>query len=228
MPEPVHPELTERLRRGLGGARAQRQTLPLVPELALYLINPDFPDTPLTGDEMREVMERPCYWSLCWASGQVLARWLLDHPDTVRGKRVLDFGAGSGVAAIAAAKAGAAHVIACDLDPDALLACQHNATLNAVHLELLADIEALAESVDLILVADVLYDHDNLPWLDRLLACADEVLLAESRLPAFSHPGFRLMETRQASTVPDLDHFDDFKQVRLYCGRQNGSIELKK
>ncbi|MEE9282240.1 MAG: 50S ribosomal protein L11 methyltransferase, partial [Myxococcota bacterium] len=72
-----------------------------------------------------------------WAGGQVLARWLLDHPAAVRGKRVLDFGCGSGVVAIAAALAGAASVVACDTDGAALEACRENAVLNGVRLELL-------------------------------------------------------------------------------------------
>lgn len=87
------------------------------PELALYLFDPAVLDGPLSHDEAQAVVAEPAYWSFCWASGQVLARWLLRHPERVAGQTVLDFGTGSGVVAVAAAKAGAARVIACDLDP---------------------------------------------------------------------------------------------------------------
>ena len=98
------------------------------------------------------------------------ARWLAERPDWVRGKRVLDFGAGSGVAAIAAAKAGAAEVVACDLDPLALAACRANAALNGVELRYSQDFFGEADRFDLILVADVLYDRANLPLLDQFLS----------------------------------------------------------
>jgi predicted nicotinamide N-methyase len=124
---------------------------------------------PFTPDEIRRVMDEPPYWCFCWASGLVLARWLAEHPQWVRGKTVLDFGAGSGVAAIAAARAGAAEVVACDLDPLALQASRANAALNGVALEVSADFFAEADRFDVILVADVLYDRANLPLLDAFL-----------------------------------------------------------
>ena len=103
-------------------------------------------------------------------------------PDWVRGKRVLDFGAGSGVAAIAAAKAGAAEVVACDLDPLALAACRANAALNGVELRYSQDFFGEADRFDLILVADVLYDRANLPLLDQFLSRGREALVADSRV----------------------------------------------
>ena len=72
------------------------------------------------------------FWAFCWASGQLLARYVLDHPELVRGRRVLDFGCGSGVVAIAAALAGAESAVACDCDPLALEAARANAALNGV------------------------------------------------------------------------------------------------
>ncbi|MGK9568459.1 50S ribosomal protein L11 methyltransferase, partial [Salmonella enterica subsp. enterica] len=88
-----------------------------------------------------------------------LARFLAEQPQWVKGKRVLDVGAGSGVAAIAAARAGALEVVACDLDPLALAACRANAQLNDVQLGYSSDFFAEADRFDLILVADVLYDR---------------------------------------------------------------------
>lgn len=92
-------------------------------------------DRCFSPEETRLILEEPPYWCFCWASR--LNPWRAGWPSTlkwVRGKRVLDFGAGSGVAAIAAAKAGALEVVACDLDPLALASCQANAALNNVQL----------------------------------------------------------------------------------------------
>src|SRR5690606_10611361 len=97
----------------LGDARLCIETLPDT-DLKLWLIDAAKWDRGFGSEEPRRILEEPAYWSFCWASGLVLARWLAERPEWVRGKPVLDFGAGSGVAAIAAAKAGAAEVVACD------------------------------------------------------------------------------------------------------------------
>lgn len=216
----IEPELTARLQPVLAAARAESTTLPDVPELSLWLLNADFSSAALTRDEMNAVLQYPAYWAFCWASGQVLARWLLDHPEVVAGRTVLDFGSGSGVAGIAAAKAGAARVLACDLDPDALLATRLNAALNAVEIELYADFDHIDTALDLILVADVLYDRANLVWLPRLLARAPQVLVADSRIKDFSAPGYRAIGCQRSSTWPDLDEFDEFREVNLYLGQR--------
>lgn len=206
------------LQRVLPNARAELSVLPDVPALSLYLLNADFRSDALTRDEMLAVLNYPAYWAFCWASGQVLARWLLDHRQWLAGKTVLDFGCGSGVAAIAAAKAGAARVIACDLDPDALLATRLNAELNAVELELCADFETVRAPLDIILVADVLYDRANLSWLPRFLERAPHVLVADSRVKNFSADGYRNIGAFTSTTWPDLDEFDEFRSVQLYLG----------
>lgn len=210
--------LTARLQRVLRHARAEPTRLPEVPEIILYLLNQDFSNAALTDDEARAVLEYPAYWMFCWASGQVLARHLLDNPDPVRGRRVLDFGSGSGVAGIAAAIAGAAQVIACDLDPDARLATRCNAALNNVEIEVRDDFEAITEPLDIILVADVLYDRENLAWLPRFLDRAPTVLLADSRIKDFSMPGYTRLGSRLSTTWPDLDEHNEFRQVNLYRG----------
>jgi len=158
------------LRAFLPGARLERAGLPLVPELDLWLINADYPVGPLPPEVARQLMEDPPYWAFCWGSGAVLARWLLDHPDSVRGRTVLDFGAGSGVVAVAAALAGARRAVACDLDGRSLQAARANAQLNGVQVETCADYFAFAGDIDLILAADVLYDRDNLAFLEKFRA----------------------------------------------------------
>lgn len=218
LPPAIQPQLTQRLQQVLPAARAEWSRLPDVSEIQLYLLNADFSNAALTAEEISAVLNYPAYWAFCWASGQVLARYLLDQPHWVRGRRVLDFGCGSGIAAIAAAKAGAAHVIACDLDPDARLATALNAQLNGVSIELADDFAQISSPVDLILAADVLYDRGNLAWLSRFLQKAPEVLLADSRINDLEAPGYRWLGQQISSTWPDLDEFDDFRRVNLYRG----------
>ncbi|MCB1687287.1 MAG: 50S ribosomal protein L11 methyltransferase, partial [Halioglobus sp.] len=138
------------------------------------------------------------------------------NPQWVAGKRVLDFGCGSGVVAIAAARAGAAEVIACDIDPLARAAAGFNARLNGVTLEIAPDYDAIEGSIDLIIVADVLYDRGNFPWLLRFAQRAERVLIADSRVKDFHHPPYRQIERRASCTVPDLDESPEFRDVRIY------------
>ena len=216
----IHPELSARLQSVLAPARAELMALPSLPEIELFLINEDFPRQALSPEEMLAVMNYPAYWAFCWASGQVLAQFILAQPQWVAGKRVLDFGCGSGVVAIAAAKAGASVVYACDNDEDALLATQANAVHNRVELQLCADFDAVDVALDLIIVADVLYDRENLPWLGHFLKRAETVLVADSRVKNFSYPGYQTIGRQRSCTVPDLDESDEFRDVRIYCGQR--------
>ena len=199
----------------LGDARLDVATLPGT-DLRLWLIDAANMDRAFSPDETRRILEEPPYWCFCWASGLVLARWLAEHPHWVRGKRVLDFGAGSGVAAIAAARAGALEVVACDLDPLALAACRANAALNNVELGYSADFFAEADRFDLIIVADVLYDRANLPLLDQFLSRGRQALVADSRVRDFRHPQYRRLALMDACTWPDLAEPAEFRQVSLY------------
>ncbi len=212
-----HAQLSRLLQQHLPFARAERQALPDQPGLALYLLNPDFPQHALTAEQMDAVLNYPAYWAFCWASGQVLARFLREQPRWVAGKRVLDFGSGSGVAGIAAALQGATAVVACDIDEDALTATAANAALNGVSVELRDSFEACEGGFDTILVADVLYDRDNLPWLDRLADRADRVLVADSRIRDFSHPRYRKLGEWESNTLPDLDESAEFRRVSIYA-----------
>lgn len=199
----------------LGDARLVAEPLPET-DLRLWLIDAANMDRAFSPEETRRILEDPPYWCFCWASGLVLARWLAERPQWVRDKRVLDFGAGSGVAAIAAAKAGAAEVVACDLDPLALAACRANAALNGVELRYSQDFFAEADRYELIIVADVLYDRANLPLLDHFLSRGREALVADSRVRDFAHPLYRRLDVLDACTWPDLAEPAEFRQVSLY------------
>lgn len=207
--------LQQSLSELLGDARLVVTDLPDT-SLKLWLIDAQNMNRAFTPDETRRILYEPPYWAFCWASGLALARYLADQPHWVKGKRVLDFGAGSGVAAIAAAKAGALEVLACDLDPLALAACQANAALNQVQLSYSSDFFGEADRFDLILVADVLYDCENLPLLDQFLTRGQQTLVADSRVRDFRHPLYRQLESLKALTLPDLAEPHEFRNVSLY------------
>lgn len=212
--------LQDALHQLLGDARLVAQTLPGT-DLKLWLIDAANMDRCFSPEETRLILEEPPYWCFCWASGLVLARWLAERPEWVRGKRVLDFGAGSGVAAIAAAKAGALEVVACDLDPLAIASCRANAELNGVELSYSADFFAEADRFDLIIVADVLYDRANLPLLDHFLSRGREALVADSRVKDFQHPLYQRLGLLEACTWPDLAEPAEFRHVSLYHARRD-------
>ena len=120
------------------------------------------------------------------------------------------------IAGIAAVKAGALEVVACDLDPLALAACRANAELNGVELGYSADFFAEGDRFDLIIVADVLYDRANLPLLDHFLSRGQETLVADSRVKNFHHPLYRHLGEMEACTWPDLAEPAEFRHVNLY------------
>lgn len=202
----------------LSDARLVATALPGT-ELNLWLLDPAHMTRPFDREETQRILNAPPYWCFCWASGLAMARWIAEHPEWVQGKRVLDVGAGSGVAAIAAARAGAAQVLVCDLDPLALLACQANAALNGVTLGYCADVLDAPPSFDLLLVADVLYDQENLPLLDTFLTKAPLALVADSRVRDFAHPRYERLARMEAHTLPDLAEPEAFRHVSLYLGR---------
>ena len=105
---------------------------PLVPEITLHLATAMTPIWQATEEELARGAVPPPFWAFAWAGGQALARYLLDHPETVVGREVLDIGSGSGIVAIAAAKAGALRVVAAEIDPFAAAAIILNARLNEV------------------------------------------------------------------------------------------------
>jgi predicted nicotinamide N-methyase len=210
--------LTAEIRKTLSAARIVPVTLPDCGGLQLYLLADDFPQEALSPEEMHAALHEPAYWIFCWASGLALARKILREPELVRGRKVLDFGAGSGVVACAAALAGAREVVACDIDPVSLSASAANAALNGVDLRLAGDFFALQEDFDLVLAADVLYDKANHHFLDAFLACAPEVLVADSRVRNLQVPPYRLCGEEDAETLPDLNEFDEFRRVRFYHG----------
>ncbi len=208
--------LSQELQSILSDATLQACELPACKGLSLFLINPEYSLDALDEESARKVMDNPLYWMFCWASGRAMAQMILHQPEIVFDKVVLDVGSGSGVVAIAAALAGAKKVIASDLDKMSHKAISLNAELNNVELEIIGDYQEYYGAIDLITIADVLYDSSNIPLLENLIARAPELLLADSRVKNFSYPGLRWVTTLAGETFPPLGGFDEFFEVNVF------------
>jgi predicted nicotinamide N-methyase len=133
---------------------------PLVPEVKLHLAHESLPIWQKTEEELGAIGLPPPFWAFAWAGGQALARYVLDHPASVRGKRVLDLASGSGLVAIAAMQAGASEVLAADIDPFSSAAIALNAKLNSVDFVATSDdlLQAPPGPFDVVLVGDLFYE----------------------------------------------------------------------
>jgi len=158
---------------------------PLVPEIRLHLATEVTPLWQATESEMARSGLEPPFWAFAWPGGQALARYVLDRPELVRNRRVLDIAAGSGLAAIAAAKAGAARVVANEIDDFAAVALALNAALNGAAVEV-SRRDLLGGSVDrfdVVLAGDVCYERPMteriVPWLRARAAEGALVLLGD-------------------------------------------------
>jgi predicted nicotinamide N-methyase len=133
---------------------------PLVPETVLHLAHEAVPVWQKTEEELGEIGLPPPFWAFAWAGGQALSRYVLDHPELVEGKSVLDLATGSGLVAIAAKKAGASSVLAADIDRFACAAARLNAQANGVAIDI-CDEDLLQRepcNVDVVLVGDLFYE----------------------------------------------------------------------
>ena len=152
----------------------------------------------------------PPYWAFAWPGGQALARYILDHPQEVAGKSVLDFGAGSGLVAIAAAKAGGAPVIAAEIDALALAAIALNAAANGVFVEEIEnDIIGTNGRWDTILAGDMCYERplaERLTnWLRSLASDGARVLIGDPGRNYFPGSGVQRLATYEVPTSRDLE-----------------------
>lgn len=178
----------------------QRTRVSLVPEIELWLLAPGV-DVERACADLAE-LDPPPFWAMCWAGGQVLARYLIDHPAEVRGRCVVDLGAGCGVVAIAAARAGARRVVAVDVDPTALCAARANARLNGVAIEVGCGVP---DDAEVVLAADVFYEPSARERVRRHARAGRRVLVGDpERTPDQRVAGSRLARF-PARTVPDVD-----------------------
>jgi predicted nicotinamide N-methyase len=147
-------------RKAFVRAHTTLAAVPFVPELALFTATDVTPLWRATSAWLGAVGLDVPFWCVPWAGGQALARWVLDHPEEVRGRRVLDFGSGSGLVALACARAGAAEVRAVDVDPLAEAACLLNAEANALCVvPSCVDVVGAPIDADLLLAGDVWYER---------------------------------------------------------------------
>lgn len=158
--------------------------VPHAPEIHLHLADEAIPLWEKTEEQLADIGLLPPFWAFAWAGGQALARYCLDHPGLVKSRRVLDFASGSGLVAIAAAKAGALQVDATDIDPFAVAAIAINADANAVVIAARqADIIGEDHSWDVVFAGDVFYERDMATrvflWLEALHRRGAQVLIGD-------------------------------------------------
>ncbi len=183
------------------------QQPPLCPEIALWLIAEEV-DLEAGCHELHEG-DSPPYWAFCWGSGQALARFLLDHPAEARGRRVVDFGCGSGVAGIAAAMSGAREVVAVDVDPAARDVAVANATLNGLEPGVFRAAARVPDDWDLLLASDVLYEASLRGVMQRFRRAAAvrgaTVLAGEPQRPGNPGHPVKALANYRVRTFPDVD-----------------------
>ncbi|HYC75236.1 methyltransferase [Brevundimonas sp.] len=192
-------------------ANTRLQPVPHTPEISLWLADEITPIWRLTEEELGEMGLPPPFWAFAWAGGQGLARWLLDNPREVVGKRVLDFAAGSGLVGIAAMRTGATSALCADIDPFCGAAVALNATANSAAVSFTEDdlLEAPPPDVEVICAGDVFYEK---PMAERVLAwltvAADRgirVLVGDPLRTYFPRSGFDLLAEYEVPTTRELE-----------------------
>lgn len=192
------------------------QAPPHVPEINLYLADEAHDLWHKTEEELATIGLPPPFWAFAWAGGQGVARYILDHPDTVTDKTVLDFASGSGLVAIAAMKAGAKSVIASDIDPFALPAIKINAGENDVTITpTLTDLIDQDHGWEVVLAGDVFYEKplaDRLiPWFSKLAARGARIIVGD---PGRSYLPKDRLEQLAVYTVPVTRALEDAEVKR--------------
>jgi predicted nicotinamide N-methyase len=195
--------------------RAETRLLPVphTPELSLHVADEATELWQRTEEELGEIGLPPPFWAFAWAGGQALARYILDHPETVRGRRVLDFASGSGLVAIAAMKAGAAEVAACDIDSFAIAAIQMNAEANGVTITPIQDdLIGQDRGWETVLAGDICYERDLATrvtdWLFGLSERGATVLIGDpgrSYLPKDRLERLEIYEVPVTRTLEDAE-----------------------
>ena len=198
-------------RRAFILANTRLQAPPHTPELRLHLADEITPIWRLTEEELGQMGLPPPFWAFAWAGGQALARWLLDNPAEVAGKRVVDFATGSGLVAIAAMKSGAAEVLGADIDDFCAAAVALNGEANGVAVsftsaDLLADAPPTA---DVILAGDICYEAPLagrvMAWLGEARAAGARVLIGDPGRTYFPRSGLTPLAEYRVPTTRELE-----------------------
>jgi len=187
------------------------QAPPHTPELQLHLADEVTPIWRMTEEALAEIGLPPPFWAFAWAGGQALARYVLDNPEIVAGKRVIDFASGSGLVAIAAMKAGAAGVLAADIDVFCEAAIGLNAAANGVEVAFTEVnlLDAPPPSADVILAGDICYERPMaeavMAWLAQGRAAGATVLIGDPGRTYFSKDGLEKLAEYQVPTTRELE-----------------------
>jgi predicted nicotinamide N-methyase len=190
------------------------QSPPHTPELSLHLADEITPIWKMTEEALAEIGLPPPFWAFAWAGGQAIARYILDKPDVVAGKRVIDFASGSGIVGIAAMKAGAAHVLAADIDGFCEAALSLNAPANGVVVDFTgADLlDAPAPAADLILAGDICYEKPMaekvMAWLSAARDTGATVLIGDPGRSYFPREGLVKLAEYQVPTTRELEDME--------------------
>jgi predicted nicotinamide N-methyase len=189
--------------------------VPLVPEVVLHVAAEAVPLWTRTETELDEIGLPPPFWAFAWAGGQALARYILDHPVDVAGRTVIDFASGSGLVAIAAMKAGAARVIAFDIDGFSRAAIALNARANGVVIELGGDdllAGAAAPAAETVLAGDIFYERDTadkaFAFLSAQAARGATVLIGDPGRSYLPKDRLRKIADYQVPVTRDLEDAD--------------------
>ena len=195
-------------------ANTRLQVVPHTPEISLWLADEITPIWRMTEEELGEMGLPPPFWAFAWSGGQGLARWLLDNPHEVAGKRILDFATGSGLVGIAAMKAGAAHVLGCDIDPFCAAAVTLNAQANGVTMDF-TDVNLLdapPPEVDVICAGDVCYEKPMtdrvLAWLAQAQSQGARILIGDPKRTYFPKDGLTFLAEYSVPTTRELEDFE--------------------
>jgi len=202
-------------RRAFIRENTRPQRPPHTPELVLNLADEITPIWRMTEEALEGIGLPPPFWAFAWAGGQALARYLLDHPEIVAGKRVVDFASGSGIVAIAAMKSGAAEVLAADIDPFCEAAVQLNARANGVACRFTA--ENLLEArppvwAEVILAGDICYEKPLaecvMAWLADGRRQGATVLIGDPGRTYFPRSGLQKLAEYQVPTTRELEDLE--------------------
>lgn len=197
------------------------QPPPHAPELKLYLADEITPIWRLTEEALAEIGLPPPFWAFAWAGGQALARYILDNPAVVAGKRVVDFAAGSGLVGIAAMRAGAAQALCADIDGFCAAAVALNAQVNAVTVTFTDQdlLDAPPPSADVFLAGDICYEKPLaervLAWLRAARTRGATVLIGDPGRTYFPKTGLDLLAEYQVPTTRELEDME-VKRTRVW------------
>ena len=192
---------------------------PHTPEIRLRLASELYPIWRMTEDALLERGIPPPYWAFAWAGGQAVARYLLDNPAMVRGKRVLDAGSGSGLCAIAAARSGAAQVTASDIDPYAVAAIELNAAAFGMVTATADDLVGRDDGWDVVLIGDLFYEQPLAgqveAWARRLAGRGATVLVGDPGRSYLPKTGMARLATYEVPTTRELED-NEVRRTAVY------------